>query len=94
MFPVRRVVKCLVLRPEQRKAKEGCCVMSKTAEGGRGKRVLATATEDGIALFLEPQYFPSSTLVPYEVAVTIVKDVPSDFRPPVFTSSGQTKLAE
>nr|GEY46386.1 hypothetical protein [Tanacetum cinerariifolium] len=42
------------LRPEQRKAKEGCCVISKTAEGGRGKTVLAVAAEDGIALFLEP----------------------------------------
>ncbi|GKD03747.1 hypothetical protein Tco_1178721, partial [Tanacetum coccineum] len=34
------------------------------AEGKRGKRVLAAAAEDGTALFLEPQYFPSSILVP------------------------------
>ncbi|GJY48496.1 hypothetical protein Tco_0438452 [Tanacetum coccineum] len=53
MFSTRRVMKCLVLRPGQRKAEEWCCVMSKAAEGGRGKRVLAAAAEDGIALFLE-----------------------------------------
>ncbi|GKA00618.1 hypothetical protein Tco_0673168 [Tanacetum coccineum] len=47
--------KCLVLRPWQRKAEEGCCVMSKAAEGRRGKRVLAAAAKEETALFLEPQ---------------------------------------
>nr|GFC21084.1 hypothetical protein [Tanacetum cinerariifolium] len=54
MFPARRVVKCLVLRPRQWKVEKRCCVMFKTAEGERGKRVLAAAVEDGTALFLEP----------------------------------------
>ncbi|GKA60490.1 hypothetical protein Tco_0759897 [Tanacetum coccineum] len=36
-----------------RKAEKGCCVMSKAAEGGREKRVLAAAMEDGTVLFLE-----------------------------------------
>ncbi|GKD77447.1 hypothetical protein Tco_1340068, partial [Tanacetum coccineum] len=54
MFSTRRVVKCLVLRPGQRKAEEGCGVMSKAAKGGREKRVLAAAMIGGIALFLEP----------------------------------------
>nr|GEY21349.1 hypothetical protein [Tanacetum cinerariifolium] len=35
----------------------------KAVEGGRGKRVLASAVEDGTTLFLEPQYLPSSILV-------------------------------
>nr|GFA23897.1 retrotransposon-related protein [Tanacetum cinerariifolium] len=39
---------------DDRKTEEGYCVMSKAAEGERGKRVLAAAMEDGTALFLEP----------------------------------------
>nr|GFA18772.1 tyrosine-protein kinase [Tanacetum cinerariifolium] len=37
-----------------RNEEEWYCVISKATEGGRGKRVLAAALEDGTALFLEP----------------------------------------
>ncbi|GJR01046.1 hypothetical protein Tco_0524030 [Tanacetum coccineum] len=55
-----------MLRLGQRTLEEGkrCCVMSKIAEGGRGKSMLDAVAEDGTALFLEPQYSPSSIRVP------------------------------
>nr|GEU46947.1 hypothetical protein [Tanacetum cinerariifolium] len=51
MFSMRRVVKCLVLRPGQRKAKEGCCVMYKTAKGGEEKNIGCSSGRRDCALF-------------------------------------------
>ncbi|GKA73640.1 hypothetical protein Tco_0779942, partial [Tanacetum coccineum] len=73
MFLTRRAMKCLVLRPGKRKAEEGCCVMSKAMEGGRGKRVLAVTAENGSALFLEPQ---STADIPVVVAGMTVFALP------------------
>ncbi|GJU49837.1 hypothetical protein Tco_1219392 [Tanacetum coccineum] len=54
-----------MLRPGQRTLEEGkgSSVTSKEAKGKRGKMVLIAAAEDKTALFLEPQYLPSSILV-------------------------------
>nr|GFA09948.1 hypothetical protein [Tanacetum cinerariifolium] len=71
LLPYKFCIKSSIIMGVSRKSssletlEEGkrCCIISKAAEGGRGKRVLATAAEDGTMLFLEPQYSPFSILV-------------------------------